>query len=1202
MKYLQPVFEKNNVAIVLASSAYYAPYMAITIQSIIENRSEDHNYDINILNREIKTEDREKISRLVNSSRNISIRYIDVDQELADLNYNYREGYAPESFYRVLLPYLLPNYSKVLYLDSDVVAVEDIAHLYETDVTGYLTAAVRDPDGIKCYFQNYYDRQLYMDQVLQLKDPTDYFQSGVMLINLEEFRNQYKLDELTSAACNPEIVWGDQDVLNLLCKGKVKHLDAAWNTIVDGYKGRVRDVREWAPDWIYESYIAARKAPKIVHFAGVQPWKDPEVDMNEYFWPVAEKSPYYSVIKERIEENRSIPSKKERNKGGYRYAISVIVPVYNTEEYLEETLESVVNQTIGFEKYIQLILVNNATPDSSGEICKEYLSRYPDNVVYVELEHNMGPDGARNEGLKYVQGKYVNFLDSDDKWSLNAFEKAFDYFEPRYYEIDVLACRVKRFDAQNNWELHDYKFYRTRLIDITIEYKCIQQNLCSCFIKASILKMHRLPENIKHAEDAIFLYGIIKKKNLYGALKEAVFYYRKRRTKTSAVQIRAEDRSLYIDTVQNGYLDMLDLGGDKKILPYLQMLMVDELYDRLNAEKTTVLTDDEWDEYVRLLKSIIVKLDDDIIWGFTRLSREYRFYLLSIKYNDIWDRIVMREDAVTLNNIILYRLRERINLTVEVTEVCGDYLRLRGRIRLMLPQGQFSILAISQNGHEFSVELSNNVISEEIKLALGEEVYRFNYFDVRLPLNMVSEVSFSLLFKGNKYRMGMSLGKFSKLTREFSNQYYLRKGYCITIKDDKIRAVPCGRKLMLQREKRLQKELIKKKKYKMAILRVLIIAYRMTHHNLKKWLITDRIMQANDSGESFFRYLSTIDHEGIRPYFVIDERSPDYKRMRAYGRVVKYGSWRHKFLFLTADKLISSLSNDWVFDLMPYNRNYLGALCTAEFVHLQHGIIKDDISSDLFVFKRKFDLFVTSGKAEYDSVVNGAYGYDENVVKLTGLPRLDMLNTGSKKDKFRLVIAPTWRKGLTSGYNRSIDQFRCDESLYETDFYQFYNGLINDERLLSCMKKANISGELRLHPVLENAKDLFIGNSIFSITSGQGDYISGINDTCLVVTDYSSIAFEYAYTYTPVIYTQFDKDEFEKTHTYKPGYFDYERDGFGPVCYDYESTVNAIISAIENGCVMEKKYHKRAEDFFAFRDGKNCERIYQEILKLDREA
>ena len=94
------------------------------------------------------------------------------------------------------------------------------------------------------------------------------------------------------------------------------------------------------------------------------------------------------------------------------YKVSVVTAVYNVEDYLEEMVESIIAQTIGFEN-IQLILVDDGSEDDSWAICERYMKQYPDNVVAIHKE-NGGVSSTRNEGLKHVRGEYVNFTDSDD--------------------------------------------------------------------------------------------------------------------------------------------------------------------------------------------------------------------------------------------------------------------------------------------------------------------------------------------------------------------------------------------------------------------------------------------------------------------------------------------------------------------------------------------------------------------------------------------------------------------------------------------------------------------------------------------------------------------------------------------------------------------------------------------------------------------
>ena len=133
----------------------------------------------------------------------------------------------------------------------------------------------------------------------------------------------------------------------------------------------------------------------------------------------------------------------------YKYKFSVVIPIYNVEKYLQETLESVINQDIGFKENIQMILVNDGSLDNSEDICLKYKAKYPENITYVKQE-NAGVSAARNNGMQYIQGKYTNFLDSDDKWSLDAFSKVWNFFEDNYEKIDVISCRMKFFEAEDD--------------------------------------------------------------------------------------------------------------------------------------------------------------------------------------------------------------------------------------------------------------------------------------------------------------------------------------------------------------------------------------------------------------------------------------------------------------------------------------------------------------------------------------------------------------------------------------------------------------------------------------------------------------------------------------------------------------------------------------------------------------------------------
>lgn len=169
------------------------------------------------------------------------------------------------------------------------------------------------------------------------------------------------------------------------------------------------------------------------------------------------------------------------NEKSFNYDFSVIMPIYNVELYLTEAIESIINQTIGFEN-IQLILVNDDSPDKSEIICKEYAQKYPNNIVYAKKQ-NGGVSSARNYGLKYAEGRYIQFLDPDDLVSEGTFENVLNFFDEHKNEIDIVAIPIFFAEGRTGEHNLNNKFSSTRILDVEKEPHHILTHCCSTFIK-----------------------------------------------------------------------------------------------------------------------------------------------------------------------------------------------------------------------------------------------------------------------------------------------------------------------------------------------------------------------------------------------------------------------------------------------------------------------------------------------------------------------------------------------------------------------------------------------------------------------------------------------------------------------------------------------------------------------------------------------
>ena len=148
------------------------------------------------------------------------------------------------------------------------------------------------------------------------------------------------------------------------------------------------------------------------------------------------------------------------------------------------------------------------------------------------------------------------------------------------------------------------------------------------------------------------------------------------------------------------------------------------------------------------------------------------------------------------------------------------------------------------------------------------------------------------------------------------------------------------------------------------------------------------------------------------------------------------------------------------------------------------------------------------------------------------------------------------------------------------------------------MKQKGYKGKFYIHPTFEQQSIDFKQNDYIEVATKIANYNKEFAENDLLITDYSSVAFDFAYLKKPVIYTQFDINEFFSGHLYEKGYYDYVEDGFGPVCFDYENSVKEIIKCIQNDCKIEEKYIQRINKFYIFHDKDNCKRVYEEILKM----
>ena len=898
------------------------------------------------------------------------------------------------------------------------------------------------------------------------------------------------------------------------------------------------------------------------------------------------------------------------SKNEHKFLFSVIMPIYNVEDYIEEAISSLVNQTIGFDK-IQIIMINDGSPDNSEAVCLKYKEQYPDNIVYKKIP-NGGVSNARNTAFQYVDAKYITFLDPDDKWELSSFENAYKFFEEHYDEIDVLASRIKFFEGCNYFHSLDYKFQNgTRIFDLENkeELFSIQPTAKTTFIKSDALGDIRFDSRLKIGEEFVFINKIMLKKKKLGLICESLYFYRRRNQGDSSSSNRILDKSFYINSLVYYHMELMKYCEEMygEVILYVQSMIAYDLFWRIGYDHyLKALDEKEQREYFELAKILLGKIDDYILLNNPKHKTMYKrneafkikygkelFELIdfdaesgSLYYEDAWSLVLPKQKGIVCEIASLGIKDDNIFVDVFVAQWIFRCTK-NGEVKFKLRFGN----------QEATPELvpydPYNVVKKT-----GHASYHY-VCKCKFDLKYVNEsgTAFKPYFSFGEKETSVSISysKFVPTRNLFRPSYKAYGKYIVRCMRKAIKvSVPKDLKAYVENAEKACVDYLKE------IGRDDLAEIRAGFPKFKKeqekkgsvWLFSDRIDNAGDSGEVVFKYICEHTPKGVRPIFTIGRAASDEvkNRLEAIGEVVYFEDTEFKYYFLLADKIVSSSAGEFTINAFEDDRPYFVDMYHFDFYFMNHGVNCGDCSAWLNHYNKNIKIFFNTGVNERQAIIDGRYNMTADQCVITGLPRFDALYDDRKK---QLLVLPSWRKSIKGAYDDKTSSVYYD-GFVNTDYYKFYNGLINDERLLAKMREKGYTGLFCLHPIFRKQAVDFKKNDVFAINEGFIDYNKVFAESSVMVTDYSTIAFDFAYLKKPIVYTQFDKEEFYKTQTYDKGFFEYERDGFGPVCYDLDSAVDALIKIIDKDC--KNDYIDRVTNFFVNIDKNNSKRVIDAVL------
>lgn len=297
---IKPVFEgKNVLPIVFAFNNDYSKYFSVALQSLIENSNDTYFYDIVVFSSDISERNKKLLEAML--PKNFSLRVFDVSECISNLLENIKlatkKYWSVEMYYRIIIPLVMQEYKKVLYVDSDIVFNNNIDKIFKIEFNEKEILAITDSFNIVSNLDISEARNQYIKEDLELDSNNTYFNSGVIVFNISAFDSQAYITRIKNAFAKIQKTYcPDQDILNYIFKNRVKIISQKWNFQYHLQIFHKKDLPFVNQDYL-EEYNETSNKPYIIHYTSpVKPWTDPKFEFAEVFWKYARKNVFYEEI------------------------------------------------------------------------------------------------------------------------------------------------------------------------------------------------------------------------------------------------------------------------------------------------------------------------------------------------------------------------------------------------------------------------------------------------------------------------------------------------------------------------------------------------------------------------------------------------------------------------------------------------------------------------------------------------------------------------------------------------------------------------------------------------------------------------------------------------------------------------------------------------------------------------------------------
>lgn len=869
----------------------------------------------------------------------------------------------------------------------------------------------------------------------------------------------------------------------------------------------------------------------------------------------------------------------------YEFDISVIVPVYNAEEYIDACVDSIIKQNNQKIK-VEILLIDDGSLDRSGEICCKLENQYS-CVRYIRKE-NTGVSDTRNTGIMMAKGKYILMLDSDDYISDNAVNDLFNFFENHYEEVDLVTYpiywdRNGRISAHPRYSRKNYD-KGTGLYDLD-EYPGLNQSTVNIIFKNQFDNNILYNSNMRLSEDQYFNTCILMCKKRIGFVESAKYYYRRHGFGVS--QTRNNPYYCFDEIMAYNERILEQFQENGKTAAYVQALT-------MNTFKWRVDTDElipyhySWENLEKAkgrIAAILKKIDNYIILNYSNLNDFTKIMFLRWKGEELLSNINENGFSIELKNgesicekteVIcnIYRVEQR-NDCIEM------FAAFESPILELLPADKYVVEGTFIDGSEFRVlnEIHASKVPSRGSKMRASHIYAFTY---KFQPEKIKNFNIKLIVNGNELNSSPKYFRFSGFIRKYHRESIVFGKWRLNYKKSKKIFTVSHNNVFKTLSDIIKTVLYYPKKHLLGIL-----YYRMKANAKRNiWLYSDSPGVLDNGYYQFLHDMKKDD--GVERYYIMSSKDSNlYENFskEVKDRVVWHKSKKHKDLFLKCSKILMSYSSLSIYS--PFqNITWYSDKLNYELIYLQHGILHASLPRLYGKEFTEIDKFIVSSEFERKNLKEN-YDYNEDDIIVCGMPRMSNINlNGSSKNK--ILFAPSWREYLIGPFVNNSRELRVNDFL-KSEYFLKIKDFLKSQRLKELLKNSGLILEVKMHPIFKPYEKYFYLEDSDNIRLATEKIV--LSDYNLLITDFSSYQFDFIELIRPVIYFLPDEREFMAgLHSYRSLDLKYD-DAFGNLCKDSNGIVDEIKKIIDARYQPEEKFKERMENFFSV-SGNPCEEIY----------